>query len=105
MGNTRRNVSDHTLRSRGPAKMTVQLTKTRRRRRPTELSKQSLFGGGSASFPYFKLFFRSDLQEYKNFEERVKIRAEQKYNYSIMTGKEYEVAPSSRLPIKQASDE
>lgn len=34
---------------------------------------------------------RSDLDEYKNFEARVKQRAEQKYNYSSKTGKEYEV--------------
>ncbi|KAI6182296.1 Guanylate cyclase [Aphelenchoides bicaudatus] len=34
---------------------------------------------------------RSDLDEYKNFETRVKERAEHKYNYSIKTGKEYEM--------------
>lgn len=34
---------------------------------------------------------RSDLDEYKNFEARVKERAEKKYNYSMKTGKEYEV--------------
>lgn len=34
---------------------------------------------------------RSDLDEYKNFETRVKERAEKKYNYSAKTGKEYEV--------------
>lgn len=34
---------------------------------------------------------RSDLDEYKNFESRVKERAEKKYNYSAKTGKEYEV--------------
>lgn len=34
---------------------------------------------------------RSDLDEYKNFEARVKERAEKKYNYSKKTGKEYEV--------------
>jgi hypothetical protein len=34
---------------------------------------------------------RSDLDEYKNFETRVKERAERKYNYSATTGKEYEV--------------
>jgi len=34
---------------------------------------------------------RSDLDEYKNFEARVKQRAEQKYNYSAKTGKEYEM--------------
>ncbi|PIO52989.1 hypothetical protein TELCIR_25696, partial [Teladorsagia circumcincta] len=33
---------------------------------------------------------RSDLEEYKNFEKRVKIRAEEKYDYSRITGKEYE---------------
>ncbi|RCN34798.1 hypothetical protein ANCCAN_19349 [Ancylostoma caninum] len=37
------------------------------------------------------LFFRSDLEEYKNFETRVKIRAEEKYDYSRITGKEYEM--------------
>uniref|UniRef100_A0A7E4W5X2 guanylate cyclase n=1 Tax=Panagrellus redivivus TaxID=6233 RepID=A0A7E4W5X2_PANRE len=34
---------------------------------------------------------RSDLDEYKNFESRVKERAEKKYNYSMVTGKEYEM--------------
>ncbi|CAB3407869.1 unnamed protein product [Caenorhabditis bovis] len=34
---------------------------------------------------------RSDLDEYKNFESRVKKRAEEKYNYSLITGKEYEM--------------
>uniref|UniRef100_A0A915B3Z3 Guanylate cyclase n=1 Tax=Parascaris univalens TaxID=6257 RepID=A0A915B3Z3_PARUN len=34
---------------------------------------------------------RSDLDEYKNFESRVKERAEKKYNYSAKTGKEYEM--------------
>ncbi|PIO73066.1 adenylate/guanylate cyclase catalytic domain protein [Teladorsagia circumcincta] len=34
---------------------------------------------------------RSDLEEYKNFEKRVKIRAEEKYDYSRITGKEYEM--------------
>lgn len=34
---------------------------------------------------------RSDLPDYKNFEARVKERAETKYNYSATTGKEYEV--------------
>ncbi|EYC05684.1 hypothetical protein Y032_0080g1310 [Ancylostoma ceylanicum] len=34
---------------------------------------------------------RSDLEEYKNFETRVKIRAEEKYDYSRITGKEYEM--------------
>ncbi|KAL3089465.1 hypothetical protein niasHT_029176 [Heterodera trifolii] len=34
---------------------------------------------------------RSDLDEYKNFEARVKERAEKKYNYSHRTGKEYEM--------------
>ena len=34
---------------------------------------------------------RSDLDEYKNFEARVKERAEKKYNYSKKTGKEYEM--------------
>lgn len=34
---------------------------------------------------------KSDLDEYKNFETRVKQRAENKYNYSKKTGKEYEV--------------
>ncbi|KJH46342.1 hypothetical protein DICVIV_07584 [Dictyocaulus viviparus] len=34
---------------------------------------------------------RSDLEEYKNFETRVKIRAEEKYDYSKITGKEYEM--------------
>uniref|UniRef100_A0A914KGI9 guanylate cyclase n=1 Tax=Meloidogyne incognita TaxID=6306 RepID=A0A914KGI9_MELIC len=34
---------------------------------------------------------RSDLEEYKNFEARVKERAEKKYNYSKNTGKEYEM--------------
>lgn len=34
---------------------------------------------------------RSDLDEYKNFEARVKERAEKKYSYSLKTGKEYEV--------------
>ncbi|CAI4225854.1 unnamed protein product [Auanema sp. JU1783] len=34
---------------------------------------------------------RSDLDEYKNFETRVKERAESKYNYSSKTGKEYEM--------------
>ncbi|KAI3421126.1 hypothetical protein GPALN_014754 [Globodera pallida] len=34
---------------------------------------------------------RSDLDEYKNFEARVKERAEKKYNYSRKTGKEYEM--------------
>ncbi|KAL3087320.1 hypothetical protein niasHS_008639 [Heterodera schachtii] len=34
---------------------------------------------------------RSDLDEYKNFEARVKERAEKKYNYSRRTGKEYEM--------------
>ena len=35
---------------------------------------------------------RSDLDEYKNFETRVKERAEKKYNYSRETGKEYEAS-------------
>lgn len=35
---------------------------------------------------------RSDLDEYKNFESRVKERAENKYSYSAKTGKEYEVS-------------
>ncbi|KAK0422575.1 hypothetical protein QR680_007644 [Steinernema hermaphroditum] len=34
---------------------------------------------------------RSDRSEYKNFEARVKERAETKYNYSAKTGKEYEM--------------
>ncbi|VBB33504.1 unnamed protein product, partial [Acanthocheilonema viteae] len=34
---------------------------------------------------------RSDLDEYKDFELRVKERAEKKYNYSAKTGKEYEM--------------
>ncbi|KHJ99445.1 hypothetical protein OESDEN_00554 [Oesophagostomum dentatum] len=34
---------------------------------------------------------KSDLEEYKNFETRVKIRAEEKYDYSRITGKEYEM--------------
>lgn len=34
---------------------------------------------------------KSDLDEYKNFESRVKERAEKKYQYSRKTGKEYEV--------------
>lgn len=34
---------------------------------------------------------RSDLEEYKNFELRVKERAELKYNYTNITGKDYEV--------------
>ncbi|VDK64773.1 unnamed protein product [Onchocerca ochengi] len=34
---------------------------------------------------------RSDLDEYKNFESRVKERAEKKYNYSAKMGKEYEM--------------
>ncbi|CAG9538623.1 unnamed protein product [Cercopithifilaria johnstoni] len=34
---------------------------------------------------------RGDLDEYKNFESRVKERAEKKYNYSAKTGKEYEM--------------
>ncbi|VDN88213.1 unnamed protein product [Brugia pahangi] len=34
---------------------------------------------------------RSDLDEYKDFESRVKERAEKRYNYSAKTGKEYEV--------------
>jgi class 3 adenylate cyclase len=34
---------------------------------------------------------RSDLEEYKNFESRVKERAENKYSYSAKTGKEYEM--------------
>uniref|UniRef100_A0A8R1IAG7 guanylate cyclase n=1 Tax=Caenorhabditis japonica TaxID=281687 RepID=A0A8R1IAG7_CAEJA len=34
---------------------------------------------------------RSDLEEYKNFELRVKERAEQKYNYTNITGKDYEM--------------
>ena len=38
---------------------------------------------------------RSDLDEYKNFESRVKERAEKKYNYSAKTGKEYEVRAGS----------
>lgn len=35
---------------------------------------------------------RSDLDEYKNFELRVKERADQKYNYTNITGKDYEVS-------------
>ena len=35
---------------------------------------------------------RSDLEEYRNFETRVKKRAEEKYHYSKNTGKEYEVS-------------
>ncbi|CCD73355.1 Receptor-type guanylate cyclase gcy-28 [Caenorhabditis elegans] len=34
---------------------------------------------------------RSDLDEYKNFELRVKERADQKYNYTNITGKDYEM--------------
>ncbi|KAI6203554.1 Guanylate cyclase [Aphelenchoides besseyi] len=34
---------------------------------------------------------RSDLDEYKNFESRVKERAEKKYNYSLKAKKEYEM--------------
>ncbi|KAK6105631.1 Adenylate and Guanylate cyclase catalytic domain family protein [Brugia pahangi] len=34
---------------------------------------------------------RSDLDEYKDFESRVKERAEKRYNYSAKTGKEYEM--------------
>uniref|UniRef100_A0A1I7THQ5 ANF_receptor domain-containing protein n=1 Tax=Caenorhabditis tropicalis TaxID=1561998 RepID=A0A1I7THQ5_9PELO len=34
---------------------------------------------------------RSDLEEYKNFELRVKERAELKYNYTNITGKDYEM--------------
>ncbi|KAI6229014.1 Guanylate cyclase [Aphelenchoides fujianensis] len=34
---------------------------------------------------------RSDLEEYKNFETRVKERAEKKYNYSQIAKKEYEM--------------
>ena len=34
---------------------------------------------------------RSDRDEYKNFEQRVKERAEKEYAYSTTTGKEYEV--------------
>ncbi|PAV90190.1 hypothetical protein WR25_17240 isoform B [Diploscapter pachys] len=34
---------------------------------------------------------RSELEEYRNFETRVKKRAEEKYHYSKTTGKEYEM--------------
>lgn len=37
---------------------------------------------------------RSDRDEYKNFEQRVKNRAEDEYKYSKTTGKEYEVSAS-----------